>query len=188
MARRSTFRWRNPKTQEKRQPVDADADGTTSLPPEPKAPAVLESNFNQRMHLLLLMTWLLPLSAPVLVVWVRTLATAGVTTPWDGDHLFLNVAPFLIIVDFSTWMKGPILEKQKSVFLTADGVFLTDTRLSFERWVSLRWAFVALSASSFLLGSRKAYLPFDVAKVVMGLVVLIRIGPRYLGRPSWSSS
>src|SRR5687768_17485268 len=32
---------------------------------------------NQNTHILLLMTLLLPFAAPVLVVWVRTLATAG---------------------------------------------------------------------------------------------------------------
>jgi hypothetical protein len=51
------------------------------------------------MHILLLMTWLLPLVAPVLAVWVRTLMTAGFTVPFDGDHNFLNVAPFLLLVD-----------------------------------------------------------------------------------------
>lgn len=54
---------------------------------------------NRNMLVLLLMTWLLPLVAPVLAVWVRTLITAGFTTPFDGDHNFLNVAPFLLLVD-----------------------------------------------------------------------------------------
>lgn len=54
---------------------------------------------NAHLHLLLLMTWLLPLVAPVLAVWVRTLATAGLTTPFDGDHNFLYVAPFLVLVE-----------------------------------------------------------------------------------------
>lgn len=54
---------------------------------------------NAHLHLLLFMTWLLPLVAPVLAVWVRTLATAGLTTPFDGDHNFLYVAPFLVLVE-----------------------------------------------------------------------------------------
>ena len=45
------------------------------------------------------MTWLLPLVAPGLAVWVRTLATAGLTTPFDGDHNFMYVAPFLVLVE-----------------------------------------------------------------------------------------
>lgn len=71
---------------------------------------------NHSMHILLLMTWLLPLSAPVLVVWVRTLATAGLTTPFDGDHFFGNVAPFLVLVDFASWTRGPLLPPHQYVF------------------------------------------------------------------------
>jgi len=64
-------------------------------------------------HLLLLMTWLLPLVVPTLAVWVRTLATAGLTTPFDGDHFFPKVAPFLVLVDFASWTTGPLFEKQR---------------------------------------------------------------------------
>ena len=60
------------------------------------------SAYHYNMHILLLMTWLLPLAAPVLVVWVRTLLTAGLTTPFDGDHFVLNVAPFLVLVEFAS--------------------------------------------------------------------------------------
>lgn len=56
--------------------------------------------------LLLLMTWLLPLAAPVLAVWVRTLATAGLTTPFDGDHNFLYVAPFVVLLDLGPGVSG----------------------------------------------------------------------------------
>lgn len=48
-------------------------------------------------HLLLLLLWLLPFAAPVLAVWVRTLQTAGVTVPFDGDHNILNVLPWLLL-------------------------------------------------------------------------------------------
>ena len=57
-------------------------------------------------YLLLLMTWLLPLAAPVLAVWVRTLATAGLTTPFDGDHNFLYVAPFILLLDLGPSVSG----------------------------------------------------------------------------------
>jgi GPI inositol-deacylase len=73
----------------------------------------LIDNLNQKMHLLLLMTWLLPLVGPVLAVWVRTMMTAGFTTPFDGDHNFMNVAPYLILVDFASWVKGPLLERSR---------------------------------------------------------------------------
>lgn len=57
-------------------------------------------------YLLLLMTWLLPLAAPVLAVWVRTLATAGLTTPFDGDHNVAYVAPFVVLVESGPWAGG----------------------------------------------------------------------------------
>jgi GPI inositol-deacylase len=65
------------------------------------------------MHILLLMTWLLPLTAPALAVWVRTTLTAGFTPPLDGDQVFLNVAPFLILVDFASWTATPPLGSHK---------------------------------------------------------------------------
>ena len=71
---------------------------------------------NHAMHLLLIMTWLLPLVAPVLVVWVRTLGTAGFTTRFDSDHEFLNVAPFLVLVDFASRHPNRLLEGQGQVF------------------------------------------------------------------------
>jgi glycosylphosphatidylinositol deacylase len=57
------------------------------------------NSHHRNMHILLLMTWLLPLVAPVLAVWVRTLITAGFTVPFGGDHNFLNIVPFLLLVD-----------------------------------------------------------------------------------------
>jgi glycosylphosphatidylinositol deacylase len=68
---------------------------------------------NHKMLTLLLMTWLLPFAAPVLVVWVRTLATAGLTAVFDGDHNFLNVAFFLVLVDFASWTSGPLFERSR---------------------------------------------------------------------------
>ena len=70
---------------------------------EPKSTApirlALPQQVDGHLHILLFMTWLLPLVAPVLAVWVRTLATAGITTPFDGDHNFLYVVPFLVLVE-----------------------------------------------------------------------------------------
>lgn len=56
-------------------------------------------NENVVRHLLLLQTFLLPLQAPVLAVWIRTLATAGYTAPFDGDHNVFMVLPWLIIAE-----------------------------------------------------------------------------------------
>ena len=73
------------------------------------------NNVNHNLHLLLLMTWLLPLTAPVLVVWVRTLLTAGLTTPFDGDHNFLGVLPFLVLTDFASWTPGRLFERPRFI-------------------------------------------------------------------------
>lgn len=69
-------------------------------------------SYHRNMHILLLMTWLLPLVAPVLAVWVRTLMTAGFTVPFDGDHNFLNVAPFLLLVDSRFSGQAPEVKKR----------------------------------------------------------------------------
>jgi hypothetical protein len=77
--------------------------------------SIRQDNYQLNCHLLLLMTWLLPLVAPVLAVWVRTLITAGLTTPFDGDHFFWTVAPFLVLVDFSSRSAAPIFTRQRYV-------------------------------------------------------------------------
>jgi len=74
-----------------------------------------DNNLNHNLHLLLLMTWLLPLTAPVLAVWVRTLLTAGFTTPFDGDHNFIAVLPFLILTDYASWTPGNLFERPRYV-------------------------------------------------------------------------
>lgn len=53
--------------------------------------------YAQKLHVLLLMTWCLPILAPVLAVWVRTLLTAGFTTPFDGDHFVMNMIAFMYL-------------------------------------------------------------------------------------------
>lgn len=70
---------------------------------------VKRENLHLNLHILVMMTWLLPLTAPILAVWVRTLITAGYTTPFDGDHNFLAVLPFLIFADFASWTPGKLL-------------------------------------------------------------------------------
>lgn len=126
---------------------------------------------HHNMLILLLMTWLLPLAAPALAVWVRTLATAGLTTPFDGDHNFLNAAPFLVMVDFASWTRGPLFQRQR-----------------FEDHISVRWSFAAISAVAFSIGSRQPYSVFDASRIAIGLVVAVRIGKRYWGGASWNAA
>ncbi|KXN89443.1 hypothetical protein AN958_05605 [Leucoagaricus sp. SymC.cos] len=115
------------------------------------------------------MTWLLPLVAPVLAVWVKTLITAGLTTPFDGDHFFLSVTPFLVLVDFSSWSAAPIFIRQK-----------------FENRMSARWALASVPLVSFSVGGTRPHRIFDAGKISVGLLVAIRIGRRYWGGASWT--
>ena len=82
-----------------------------SPPPRPSrsnSHTRVESHLNNQIYnhtlltyFLLLATLLLPLSAPVLAVWVRTLSTAGYSTPFDGDHNFLYVISWLLVADWA---------------------------------------------------------------------------------------
>ncbi|KAH9482359.1 GPI inositol-deacylase [Psilocybe cubensis] len=126
------------------------------------------NNLNLNIHILLLMTWLLPLTAPVLAVWVRTLLSAGYTTPFDGDHNFVAVLPFLMFADFASRTPGQIFDRR-----------------SFERRVSFRWLFVALAGTAFLFGSRRPYLILDCGRIVVWILVICKIGPRYWGGSPW---
>ena len=83
----------------------------THNPPTPPS-----ASRNDADHVLLLMTWLLPLTAPVLAVWVRTLATAGpiaLGSVGMGDHNFLSVAPYLVLVEYASRRRDPLLLRHK---------------------------------------------------------------------------
>ncbi|PIL37457.1 hypothetical protein GSI_01151 [Ganoderma sinense ZZ0214-1] len=130
----------------------------------------LQQQTNAHLHMLLFMTWLLPLVAPVLAVWVRTLATAGLTTPFDGDHNFLYVAPFLVLVEI--FGSGDASGFIKSFFAG---------RPQGKERVSPRWGMVALALVAFFAGPRTTYMVFEVASVAVGWAVMARIAPTYLG-------
>ncbi|KAF8741815.1 PGAP1-like protein, partial [Rhizoctonia solani] len=76
----------------------------------------LLSSYGQASHLLLTMFWMLPLITPVLVVWARTLVTAGLTTPFDGDHnilkvMFVVMSVELRVLDAPSKRAGPLLSR-----------------------------------------------------------------------------
>ena len=135
------------------------AELATHPPPFPrhKSDSSMTQAYHYNTHLLLLMTWLLPMAAPVLVVWVRTLMTAGLTTPFDGDHFFLNVAPFVGLVEVASSGRG--LNKHRA-----------------GRWLHVRWAFAVLAVVAFFVGPRKTYLVFDMARVVVARSEERRVG------------
>ncbi|KZT39644.1 PGAP1-domain-containing protein, partial [Sistotremastrum suecicum HHB10207 ss-3] len=58
--------------------------------------------YNQNMHLLLLLSWLLPNMAPALAVWVRTMATAHSVTLFNSDHSVSPIIVFVALVEFSS--------------------------------------------------------------------------------------
>ena len=94
----------------------APAPGDVPTPPARGSPAPPPASRHHADHLLLLLTWLQPLTAPVLAVWGRTLATAGPTalsSVGRGDHNFLLVAPYLILVDYASWTRDPLLPRDR---------------------------------------------------------------------------
>jgi len=150
----------------------APADATTpprSLSPSRNSPALLQAPRHDADHVLLLLTWLLPLAAPVLAVWVRTLATAGpiaLGTVGQGDHSFLSVAPYLILVECASWTREPLLLRNKLELVSA-------------RWCLLLPVIVAFSR-----GARHTYEVFDWVWVAMFILVGLRVAPKYWGAPS----
>lgn len=140
-----------------RQPPSEAQEDDPPLPPSPNLTLTPSTTqINEREHLLLLMTWLLPLTAPVLVVWVRTLYTAGLTTPFDGDHNVLCVLPYLVLVDSSWGWNWTWKIDMGRVALKG------------------RWTMLILAAMSFISGPRATYVVFEAATLVLGLGVLAR--------------
>ncbi|KIJ56766.1 hypothetical protein M422DRAFT_197939 [Sphaerobolus stellatus SS14] len=123
----------------------------------------VESNA-QKTHILLLIFWLLPLVGPVLVVWVRTLQTAGLTTPFDGDHDVLACVTFLLFVDFASNTAIPPFERAQSKKLE----YLTYVVLSL------------LPLIAFFFGGRYTYRIYTISNIIVGFLCIARIGRRLL--------
>ena len=168
----------------------ATSEDSDILPDGPRTPLdrptsnliIKQDNLNHNLYMLLLMTWLLPLTAPVLAVWVRTLLTAGYTTPFDGDHNFLAVLPFLIFADYASWTPHKLFLNARYrclhfLYNTGSNCSLS----SFENRVPLRWMFVIVAAIAFIFGSRRPYLVLDSARIAMWILIASRIGRRYWG-------
>jgi len=125
------------------------------------APTQVEAHA-QKAHALLLLFWLLPLVAPVLAVWVRTLATAGLTTPFDGDHDVFAVASFLLLVDFASSFAVPVSYTAAS---------------KLHRRVTLAVLY-ALAVLPFAVGGRFTYRVYMISNFAVGYLVLARVGTR----------
>lgn len=72
-------------------------------------PMTASNDFAFVQHVLLLQAFLFPTQGAVLAVWIRTLVTAGFTTPFDGDHnIFLAVFWLVLaeaVVNGVTWKR-----------------------------------------------------------------------------------
>ncbi|KAG9105118.1 GPI inositol deacylase [Ceratobasidium sp. 392] len=114
----------------------------------------LASPYAQASHLLLLLFWMLPLVAPVLVVWARTLINAGITTPFDGDHNILNIAFIVMCVEL-----GGSRPSSRSSGLYRDSLALSYLFLSLvavvlgARYTYLLYFFFNLCCVCFMVGT-----------------------------------
>ncbi|KDQ17238.1 hypothetical protein BOTBODRAFT_53383 [Botryobasidium botryosum FD-172 SS1] len=115
-----------------------------------------ESVRAQQSHLVLLLFWLLPLTGSVLVVWIRTLTTAGLTAPFDGDHNIFSVLWFLL---------------------------LAESQVASGRWSRCKsqWKglvtqalLYAMAGYAFVFGSRYTYGIYTCANIVAAWLVLVR--------------
>ncbi|KAI6166263.1 PGAP1-like protein-domain-containing protein [Pisolithus thermaeus] len=136
---------------------------------------------HQNEHILLFLTWLLPLTAPVLAVWVRTLMTAGYTTPFNGDHNVLKVLPVLWLVDYVG--RGHVLDTRYVLYF----FFLffppySDRGPSLRHWgrMSPSWGFVTVGLVSFLMGGRWVYLVYDAANAQVAFLLFWDTATWYL--------
>ncbi|KAJ1311214.1 hypothetical protein OPQ81_009714 [Rhizoctonia solani] len=95
----------------------------------------LLSTYGHASHLLLIMFWMLPLVAPVLIVWARTLVTVGLTTPFDGDHNILSVMFIVMSVELR------LLDAPSKLYKN-----------------SVAYSYLTLGAVAILLGPRYTYM------------------------------
>ncbi|KAH7105481.1 PGAP1-domain-containing protein [Auriculariales sp. MPI-PUGE-AT-0066] len=96
----------------------------------------------ERQHVLVLLLVLLPLQAPVLPVWVRTLLTAGWTAPFDGDHNILLIAPSLMLAGFAPsnpraplWTRSSLSRLEVAVTTALLGLLVAYPLLFGLRWM-----------------------------------------------------
>lgn len=134
----------------------------TSSSPTPESWRRQETRQSSNFHILLLLTWLLPFAAPILVVWVRTLQTAGYTVPFDGDHNVLAILPWLLLGEAVA--SGRTFHKEQT------------------RWRQLvSYALSGgISITALLLGPRFPYLVFEVATCFAAWLVVTRVQWRTL--------
>lgn len=130
---------------------------TTSSSPTPETWRRLDTKHTANDHVLLLLTWLLPFAAPILVVWIRTLQTAGYTTPFDGDHNIFCIIPWLLIGEATVSGRGFVREHGKWKRL------ITYSSTGF------------ISISALLFGPRYPFLVFEAASIAAMWIACTRV-------------
>jgi glycosylphosphatidylinositol deacylase len=108
-------------------------------------------------HILILLTWLLPFAAPILVVWIRTLQTAGYTVPFNGDHNIFIILPWLLLGEATASGRNFLREK--------------------SRWrQKVTYALIfSISLTCLLVGARYPFLVFEMATITVSWLVLTRV-------------
>jgi len=129
----------------------------TSSSPTPEIWRIRGVKQSSNFHILLLLTWLLPFAVPIVVVWVRTLQTAGYTVPFDGDHNIFVIVPWLLLGEAVA--SGRAFQRESN------------------RWRQLvTYALTSgISATALLLGARFPYLVFEVATCFAAWLVFTRV-------------
>ncbi|KAH8113449.1 PGAP1-domain-containing protein [Phellopilus nigrolimitatus] len=122
---------------------------------------------NQKFLILLMMTWCLPVVAPALAVWVRTLMTAGFTTPFDGDHFVLNVLSFMVLTYVMATSREPI--------------FIRRHRLEF---IPVPYLYACGALVVFFVGPRSTYRMYEVLNWPTFMLLCFRVGPKPFSVPT----
>ncbi|KAK0548563.1 GPI inositol deacylase [Tilletia horrida] len=131
-----------------------------------KAVTHAESRYNQQVLILTLMMAVLPIRAPVLLVWGRNLllgVRAPATTPFYGDHNALEIMSFILIVQIGT--SGRILQR------SPNRVFAKITQMLFS----------IVAIKSLTWGLRYTYLLFDGLNVLFAWLLFVQLRTRCLG-------
>ncbi|KAG8760456.1 GPI inositol deacylase [Serendipita sp. 396] len=111
----------------------------------------------QNFHFLLLLTWLLPFAGPILVVWIRTLQTAGYTVPFDGDHNVIVILPWILLGEATA--SGRTFRREASSWRSNMTILL----------------FSLVVLISLLLGPRYPFLVFEATTVLAAWLVVTRV-------------
>ncbi|KAL7417647.1 PGAP1-like protein-domain-containing protein [Mrakia frigida] len=117
-----------------------------------RSASTIPSRTNLYSSVLFLLLWLLPLNAPVLVVWVRNLQVNWME-PFGGDHNVLDIVGILLLVE-----------------MFSGGRSLEESSKGRRRIRVLEFSFYALSFASFVFGSRYIHRVYDLANLSLSLV------------------